>query len=80
MSSRARKIRQRLWAFSERGRRVDGSTDPFTLQYVAGDDNIKTTMRYVQSREVAVHKLFARLADLERPEEAQRVRQVGEIR
>ena len=22
-------------------------TDPFTLQYVAGHDNIKTTMRYV---------------------------------
>jgi integrase len=38
--------------------------DPFTLQYVAGHDNIKTTMRYVHSREAAVYKLFARLADL----------------
>jgi integrase len=44
-------------------------TDPFTLQYVAGHDNIKTTMRYVHPREAAVHKLFARLAELERPEE-----------
>jgi hypothetical protein len=34
-------------------------TDPFTLQYVAGDDNIKTTTRPVHPREVAVHKLFA---------------------
>ncbi len=42
-------------------------TDPFTLQYVAGHDNIKTTMRYVHPREAAVHKLFARLADLQRP-------------
>jgi hypothetical protein len=39
------------------------------LQYVAGHDNIKTTMRYVQSREAAVHKLFERLADLQRSEE-----------
>ncbi len=44
-------------------------TDPFTLQYVAGHDNIKTTMRYVHPREAAVHKLFARLADLQRPDE-----------
>ena len=43
-------------------------TDPFTLQYVAGHDNIKTTMRYVHPREAAVHNLFLRLADL-RPEE-----------
>ena len=44
-------------------------TDPFTLQYVAGHDNIKTTMRYVHPREAAVHKLFARLAQLQRPED-----------
>ena len=44
-------------------------TDPFTLQYVAGHDNIKTTMRYVHPREEAVEKLFVRLGDLERPEE-----------
>jgi integrase len=43
-------------------------TDPFTLQYVAGHDNIKTTMRYVHPREHAVQKLFMRLGDLERPE------------
>jgi len=44
-------------------------TDPFTLQYVAGHDNIKTTMRYVHPREAVVHKLFARLADLQQREE-----------
>jgi hypothetical protein len=44
-------------------------TNPFTLQYVAGHDNIKTTMRYVHPREAAVHKLFARLAELQRLEE-----------
>ncbi|HEY6271589.1 MAG TPA: hypothetical protein VIX19_06290 [Terriglobales bacterium] len=43
-------------------------TDPFTLQYVAGHDNIKITIRYVHPREAAVHKLFARLAGLQRPE------------
>jgi integrase len=43
-------------------------TDPFTLQYVAGHDNIKTTMRYVHPRKDAVHKLFVRLGELERPE------------
>jgi len=43
-------------------------TDPFTLQYVAGQDNIKTTMRYVHPREAAVHKLFERLAELQPPE------------
>jgi hypothetical protein len=44
-------------------------SDPFTLQYVAGHDNIKTAMRYVHSRDAALHKLFARLADLQRPED-----------
>ena len=43
-------------------------TDPFTLQYVAGHDNIKTTMRYVHPREETVEKLFVRLGNLERPE------------
>ena len=38
------------------------------MQYVAGHDNIKTTMRYVHPREEAVEKLFVRLGDLERPE------------
>ena len=36
-------------------------TDPFTLQYVAGHDTIKTTMRYVHPREETVRKLFVRL-------------------
>ena len=44
-------------------------TDSFTLQYVAGHDNIKSTMRHVDPREAVVHKLFARLAELQRPEE-----------
>ena len=43
-------------------------TDPFTLQYVAGHDNIKTSMRYVHPRQDAVEKLFARLGKLPRPE------------
>jgi integrase len=43
-------------------------TDPFTLQYVAGHDTIKTTMRYVHPREEAVRKLFVRLGGLGRPE------------
>jgi hypothetical protein len=38
-------------------------TDPFTLQYVAGHDNIEATMRYVHPQANAVQKLFARLAD-----------------
>jgi len=38
------------------------------LQYVAGHDNIKTTMRYAHPREEAVEKLFVRLGNLERPE------------
>jgi hypothetical protein len=46
-------------------------TDPFTLQYVTGHDNIKTTMRYVHPRAEAVEKLFVRLGDLERPENIQ---------
>ena len=42
--------------------------DPFTLQYVAGHDNIKTTMRYVHPREDAVKRLFVRLGNLPRSE------------
>jgi len=33
-------------------------TDPFTLQYVAGHRNIKTTMRYVHPQANAVDNLF----------------------
>jgi hypothetical protein len=44
-------------------------TDPFTLQYVVGHDNIKAAMRSVHPRDAAVHKLFARLAGFERPED-----------
>ena len=43
-------------------------TDPFTLQYVAGHDNIKTTMRYVHPRQDAVERLLARLGSLPKPE------------
>jgi integrase len=45
-------------------------TDPFTLQYAAGHDNIKTTMRYVHPQANAVHSLFARLAALRRDQRA----------
>lgn len=44
-------------------------TDPFTLQYVAGHDNIKTTMRYVHPQAESVERLFERLGGLE-PREA----------
>ena len=52
-------------------------TDPFTLQYVAGHDNIKTTMRYVHPREEAVEKLFVRLGNLERPGRRVECKKVG---
>jgi integrase len=50
-------------------------TDPFTLQYVAGHDNIKTTMRYVHPQANAVQALFclcdwADLRAANRPTEA----------
>jgi len=45
-----------------------GKRFPFTLQYVAGHDNIKTTMCYVHPREDAVEKLFVQLGNLPRPE------------
>ena len=43
-------------------------TDPFTLQYAAGHDTIKTTMRYVHPREEAVRKLFVHPDGLARSE------------
>jgi integrase len=55
-------------------------TDPFTLQYVAGHDNIKTTMRYVHPQANAVQQLFLRLANLRGkpfPVRGERKRRVG---
>ena len=55
-------------------------TDPFTLQYVAGHDNIKTTMRYVHPQANAVQQLFLRLANLrgkQFPVRGERKRRVG---
>jgi integrase len=45
-----------------------GCTDPFTLQYVAGHDNIGMTMRYVHPQANAVHTLLPvwRLCEAER--------------
>jgi hypothetical protein len=43
---------------TEAGEYTDPFTDPFTLQYVARHDNIKTTTRYLYPQEAAVHKLF----------------------
>jgi integrase len=54
-------------------------TDPFTLQYVAGHDNIKTTMRYVHPQANAVHKLFVRLADPDREDGFALQRQVRRV-
>jgi hypothetical protein len=62
--SRCCRIRAKI--VSDRGLEY---TNPFTLQYVAGHDNINTTMRHIHPREAAVHKLFARLADLQQPEQ-----------
>ena len=42
-----------------------GCTDPFTLQYTAGHDNIKTTMRYVHPQANAVRTLFVPISGLE---------------
>lgn len=36
-------------------------TDAFTLQYIAGHDNIKTTMRYVHPRAESVSRAFGRI-------------------
>lgn len=52
-------------------------TDPFTLQYVAGHDNIKTTMRYVHPQAEAVGRLFERLGGLEPREAGVRTRPDG---
>ena len=41
-------------------------TRPFTLQYLTGHDNIKTTMRYVHPREVAGENLLVWLGNLQR--------------
>ena len=47
-------------------------TDPFTLQYVAGHDNIKTTMRYVHPQANAVQALFTPQGGLENRRQAHR--------
>jgi integrase len=52
-------------------------TDPFTLQYVAGHDSIKTTMRYVHPREDAVEKLFFAAGQPATPGESCRMQKVG---
>ena len=36
-------------------------TDAFTLQYIAGHDTIKTTMRYVHPRAESVSRAFGRI-------------------
>ncbi|HWF93053.1 MAG TPA: tyrosine-type recombinase/integrase, partial [Terriglobales bacterium] len=41
-------------------------TDPFTLQYVAGHDSIKTTMRYVHPQQDSVETLFVRMVSARR--------------
>ena len=52
-------------------------TDPFTLQYVAGHDNIKTTMRYVHPRESAVQKFVCALGRIAATRRSSRVQEVG---
>ena len=53
--------------------------DPFTLQYVAGHDSIKTTMRYVHPQADAVQRLFVRLAAIDRNEIRLRKRKVRKV-
>jgi len=40
-------------------------TDAFTLQYIAGHDTIKTTMRYVHPRAESVSRAFGRISEEE---------------
>lgn len=42
-------------------------TDAFTLQYIAGHDTIKTTMRYVHPRAESVSRAFGRINRKKRP-------------
>ncbi len=53
--------------------------DPFTLQYVAGHDSIKTTMRCVHPQADAVQRLFVRLAAIDRNELRLRKRKVSTV-
>ena len=41
--------------------------DAFTLQYIAGHDTIKTTMRYVHPRAESVSRAFARINQKKKP-------------
>jgi len=42
-------------------------TDAFTLQYIAGHDTIKTTMRYVHPRPESVSRAFGRINRKKKP-------------
>ena len=42
-------------------------TDAFTLQYIAGHETIKTTMRYVHPRAESVSRAFGRINRKKRP-------------
>jgi integrase len=45
-------------------------TDAFTLQYIAGHDTIKTTMRYVHPRAESVSRAFGRMNQKKKPAES----------
>ena len=45
-------------------------TDAFTLQYIAGHDTIKTTMRYVHPRAESVSRAFGRINQRKKPAES----------
>src|SRR6266481_1666488 len=45
-------------------------TDAFTLQYIAGHDTIKTTMRYVHPRAESVSRAFGRINQKKKPAES----------
>jgi hypothetical protein len=45
-------------------------TDAFTLQYIAGHDTIKTTMRYVHPRAESVSRAFGGINQKKKPAES----------
>jgi integrase len=45
-------------------------TDAFTLQYIAGHDTIKTTIRYVHPRAESVSRAFGRINQKKKPTES----------